>query len=221
MGDTAVARSQKLLLAGAAATIGVMVVIAVAWHRVSSPNYRFDHGQRAARQGDFELAEHYAALLASAGSPDLSRLLRGEMLLLQQEPLPALAALKSITGDGPIRLDAAYLSARCLITLRRLRDAEQLLQFVADGRPDHADARRLLASICYDQGNFTPAIHWLSEVVRLAPADGRPLRLLGLIHKDLGQWDDAILAYEQSLKADPRQQGLQELQQELTEVLVR
>ena len=199
----------------------ILVAGFAAWFRTTRPGYRLERGLQAARQGDFVKANEYANLLERAGDNDHAFLLRGETQFLQNEPLQALSTLNRIKSEGSdVHLEAVYVSGRCWIALRNLHDAERAFSYVIDARPDHVDARRGLASIYYDLGDYIKAIAVLEEVARLDPKDGRALRLIGLMYKDMQKIDEAVPAYEESLKRDPNPSDAADVRLELAECLL-
>jgi tetratricopeptide (TPR) repeat protein len=196
-------------------------------YRVTRPAYRLARGQAAAQAGDYETAEQYAQTLEQLGDKDRSLLLRGEMQVLQHQPSRALATLSQVKDTAALRLDVAFLQARCLISLSkikgqewRLREAANALLFVGGERPDHVEARRLLATIYYDQGDYPRAITLLEQVADLDPRDARAHRLIGLMFKDMEQPAEAVAAYKESLRRDPNPPDLAEIRVELAEALL-
>jgi tetratricopeptide (TPR) repeat protein len=113
------------------------------------------------------------------------------------------------------------LAGRCLILLKNPHDAERALLFAVSRNPDLADAHRWLAVIYYDMGDLRRAVPHLREVARLDPADGRPHRLIGMIFKDMEQPDDAITAYEESLRRNPHPKDEVAVREELGEALLK
>jgi tetratricopeptide (TPR) repeat protein len=169
------------------------------WYTITRPEVRLRAGQEALQQGDWERAEHLAAVLQAGGHPDHAHLLRGESLFRRREYTRALAEFNQITDQGEIRLQAAALSGQCLLYVD-LRQAEAAFRFVIDQRPDNLVAHRGLADVYYSQGALMRAVHHLEEVGRLDPADGRAHRTMGLIYKDLGQYGPAGECYEEALR---------------------
>src|SRR5207247_11209982 len=101
--------------------------------------------------GDIVQAEQYADLLEAGGAADHAHLLKGEIALARDGFTQALAHFNRIRDQGALRLQAAFLSGKCLLSLRNLRESERALLFVLDQQPDHVEAHRLLAIIYYDQ----------------------------------------------------------------------
>src|SRR5262245_14390632 len=104
---------------------GVLLLLAAAgaalawWHHMNQPAYRLRYGRDLLRKGDWKGAEHLALLLEAAGEADRARLLRGEALLRRDDFAGALEQLNGVRDPGPLRVDAALLTGRCLHGLHR------------------------------------------------------------------------------------------------------
>jgi len=99
------------------------------------------------------------------------------------------------------------------------------LQFVLSKQPDNVEAHRGLAVLYHDQGALGQALRHLQKVADLVPHDGRPLRLMGLIYKDMERFSEAVPSYEEALRRDlpahNREQAPAAVRKELAECLVR
>jgi tetratricopeptide (TPR) repeat protein len=200
-----------------------LVAAGSAWgwrYHVTRPAYRVRRAREAMRAHDWERSAALANELEQAGQPDLAYLLRGESLFRQGYHADALEQLNRIQDQGTIRLEAAALSGRCLLQLGQARQAHGAFQFVIDQQPDHVDAHRGLAAIAYDQGNLEQAVHHLRTVAELDPSDGKPYRLIGLIHKDLRHFPDAEQAYDNALRRELPAADREAAYRELAECLL-
>jgi tetratricopeptide (TPR) repeat protein len=221
-------RSSTAVRIAAGLGVAILVLALAGWrYRSTRPAFRLARGQEAARIGDFDKAERYATMLDENGDKDRSLFLRGEIQFLQHQPARALSTLSHVKDVATLRTDVAFLQAQCLLALSklpgqqwRLREAERALLFVGGERPDHADARRLLAIIYYDQGDYPLAIALLQQVADLDPQDARPLRLMGLMFKDMEQPAEAVTAYKESLRRNPNPPDLADVRIELAECLL-
>jgi tetratricopeptide (TPR) repeat protein len=205
---------------------GVLVVVAAIvggwwWRHSTKPETRLRRGQEAVRSRDFVRAEQYAELLKDAGDEDRFHLLMGEIELRQNRWSAALGHFGQVKEDGPLHVESDVLTAHCAISLRQPRLAAELLLRVLSERPDHADALRYLASIYFDQGDLGRAVGYLEQVERLDPADARTPRLRGLIHRDREEFEEAVAAYRESLRRNPRPADEAELKVELAECLMK
>ncbi|MDB5308320.1 MAG: tetratricopeptide repeat protein [Gemmataceae bacterium] len=204
----------------------VLLVLAAAgaggWrYRVTRPDYRLARGQEAVQQRDWDEVDAIADRLAAAGHPDRAYLLRGEAFHARHRPDLALAEFNQIRGEGPLRLRAATLTGRCLIDLGELKEAHRVLSYVVAEEPDNPDAHRGLAVIAYTLGQLADAVDHLERVARLDPQDGRPHRLIGLIHKDLARKEEAVDAYREALRRGLSAGVAAEVRGELAEVLMQ
>lgn len=191
------------------------------WYHATRPEVRFARGFAAAEKGDFLRAETYAEVLRTSGDLDRYRLLMAEINLRQKRPLKAIEYLQAIPPDSPVSIDAALMIARTSIGLRRPHEAAQAIGFVLLKNPDHLDAHRLLATIYYDQGDLLRTIPHLEKIAELDPKDARPLRLLGLIYRDLEKLEEAVTAYRESLHRNPHPPDEEEVRVELAVCLMR
>lgn len=191
------------------------------WYQATRPATRLRRGQEAARARDYIRAEHYADLLKNSGDNDGYHLLMGEVALQRGLFDKGLGHLMQVHDASPLHFDAAVLSARCLISLRRPRPASELLLHVISEKPTHADAHRYLATIFYDQGDLSRAVPHLEEVAKLDTKDARPLRLLGLVRRDREEHEEAAAAYRESLKRNPHPPDEAEVRVELAVSLIK
>jgi tetratricopeptide (TPR) repeat protein len=214
---------RKLLLASAWVITAVAVAGGVAaWrNHVSQPDYLLRQGETALHARDPDHAALLVDQLESAGHTDHACLLRGEIYLYRNRFAPALLEFNRIRDQGSLRRDAAAYSGQCLLQLKNPLEAMRCFEFVLSEQADQVECHRGLAVIYYDQGAMERALEHLQAVARLAPDDGRPHRLMGLIHKDMGQLALAIDSYREALKRLPPDDSLREVQDELTETLVR
>jgi tetratricopeptide (TPR) repeat protein len=214
------ARRWKL---GLAAGLSVVLILASGtwWRHTSRPGYRLQRGREALQQDDYDAAGAIADALEASGEADRARLLRGESLLRQRRFADALAALNRIRDAGELRLEAAVLSARCLLELRELRQARQAYAWVLSRDPDQIDAHRGLAAIAYDLGQLDEAVAHLERVAQLDPTDGRPHWLIGQIFKDLSQFPRAEAAYREALARQLPPASRADARRGLVEALLR
>ena len=210
---------------GTIAALAVAAMLALGgtgwWYRTSRPEYRFRTGEEAARTGNFERAERNATALEEGGQTDLALLLRGEIAYHQADAARGMAYVNQIKGEGEIRVRGAVLAARCMIALKNPREAEKALYFVLNQAPDNIEAHRWLAVIYYDQGDFKRTIPHLEEVAKLDPKDERPHFLLGSIHKDMEEADEAVKAFKESLRRRPAGPQAIETREALAEAQIK
>lgn len=210
-----------VVVATSALLIAVVAYSVRHWRQITDPDYRLKKGQEAARDGNYSEAIQYAERLEGDSQNDRALLLRGEILFHQGLFADALQTMNRIADRGAIRLQAAALQGECLINLGEVRGAEQVFLFVVSEDPRHVDAHRFLATIYYDQGDLLAAEAHLYAVAELDRNDARPHRLIGLIYKDFERFDDAVVAYEESLRRNPQVAILPALRTELAECLLK
>jgi Flp pilus assembly protein TadD len=107
-----------------------------------------------------------------------------------------------VKPEGKLRLRAAVGSGKCLLALKQFREAYRVFLVVAEEDPNNIDAHRGLGAAAYDMGQLSAAGTHLQRVADLDPTDSRPHRLIGLIHKDLSQWQQAEEAYREALRRE-------------------
>lgn len=202
---TAPTRRRRWPSVRAAWAILVALVIASAaagvWrYRVTRPGHRFEVGLEAVARHDWPTARRAADRLMDSGHADEGSVLRAEMHYAQKDPEAALAECNRVQPNGgPLHLRAAALTGKCMLNLGEPGQAQRAFAFVVRVQPDNADAHRGLAAAAYDLGQTDQAMAHLGEVARLDPADYRPHRLAGNIHKDAGSWAKAEAEYRKAL----------------------
>jgi tetratricopeptide (TPR) repeat protein len=222
--------------------LGSVLVLALAaagaafwFYRTSPLDYQLRRSEAALQENDWDKAERLAERLENSGYADQAYLLRGKILytrakpyLLADQPHQVASLLKraldefnKIRDQDEIRLEAAILSGECLLYLQQPSEAARAFSFVVRERPDCIDARRGLAAIYFDQGALTQALRQCDDWARLDPRDGRPLRFMGHIHKELDQPSEAIAAFKEALRRDLGERFREEVKENLAEVLVR
>lgn len=230
-----------LLLWGGAALLGRTWWGDAGWYLPWNDHaeFRFRCGRALLQHQDYDRVEEIALRLAADGAMDYAYLLRGEALVRQARALAehsqsaeagplfvkALTELNRIRDQGSLRRAAATLIGQAHLFLKQPVEAEHALQFVLSEEPDNIEAHRGLAALYHDQGAEGRAIHHLEAVARLDRHDGRPHRLMALIFKDMQQFDQAILSYEEALRrvlpGRNREQHPATVRKELAECLVK
>src|SRR5262245_25845685 len=180
------------------------------WYFHPQPDYRLDAAQKALRRSDRDRAEQAALVLEADGHHDQAALLQGaidfERAIHADESAAAplftkvLDELNTIRDQGAVRVQAAAIIGRCLMSLKRPIEAEHSFRFVLREEPDNVESHRGLAVIYFDQGALGSALPHLEKVAELDPQDGRPHRLMGLIYKDWDQYDLAVKCYQRGLE---------------------
>lgn len=215
-----VTRRQALRLGGVAIAVVGLVAAYWVWGRSPPPDEQLRSGRAALAAGDTTTASRIAASL-SEKHPDHARILKADIQLRQGDPQNALFLLNKVEDKGPLRREAAALAGQCLLQLQNLPEAERAFRFVLSEQPDNIDGHRGLAAVYYDQGALLKSLHHLAEVARLDPADGRPHRMMGLIHADLEARTEAVECYRAALARSLSPAAAGEVREELAEQLVK
>ncbi|MER3417383.1 MAG: hypothetical protein C4297_14410 [Gemmataceae bacterium] len=153
---------------------------------------------QAARWSAHVAAEYYRD--ASLDEPQLRR--RAQLISRS-----AIEHLKKIE-DQELIADAAFYMAQAYLQVRETGvsiptlEVVRLLRLTVDRRPELADAYRLLAALYLELGATPQAIEHLTKVAELDPRDGRPYRMLGLVHRLEERTVAAIEAYRQAWQRD-------------------
>jgi tetratricopeptide (TPR) repeat protein len=222
------------LVGGGLAALGWLRWGDSGWYFQGSADYRLRCGQKALRHGKPERAARVALLLEADGHRDQAALLQGEAFFRQGKAdadlkdlaratpwlRKAEAQFTRIRDQGDLRLESVALLGQCYVYLQQLNDARNAFEFVLANQPGHVDAHRGLAVIYFDVGALPRAIMHLEKIAQLDPGDGRPWRLLGLIHKDLKEESLAVACYRQALERDVPGQNPAQIRRELAECLV-
>ena len=185
------------------------------------PDARLRRGDAAVRARDWDSVVALADKLETTGHPDHANALRGDALLARGQPEPALAVLNRVSPESKLRARAAVAAGKCLLELKQFREAYRVFAVVADENPNNADAHRGLAAAAYDMGQLSIAGTHMHRVAELDPADPRPHRLIGLIHKDLSHWDRSEAAYRVALARGLPDGVRGEVRVELATVLIQ
>jgi tetratricopeptide (TPR) repeat protein len=225
------------LLAAGGAVVAVLGLVSwghADWYYRSGPDYRLRCGKDALAKSDPERVEQIALLLDADGYKDHAALLRAEASYAQAKPRldrgdtagaepllqRAVADLRKIRDQGPLRLEAAELSGKCSLFLHAPFEAARAFEFVLSENPDSIDAHRGLEALYYDQGAFLLAIDHAEQVAQLDPEDGRPYRHMGRIFHDLGEHGLAVGCYEKALGRNLHGQSPAIVRKELAESLL-
>jgi tetratricopeptide (TPR) repeat protein len=209
-------RSLYVLLAG------VVLAAPFAWWWITSrPEYRLKRALEAVERDDLQTAERAALQFEADGYKDYAHLLRGKMLLHEENFPAALAQLDQIEDKGNLRLEATIIVGRCYLGLRDPFQAERSFKFVSNEKPDHVEAHKGLATAYFQQGAYVRAIQHAEQWAKLTPRDGKPHRFIGFFYRDLEMCEQAIPAYQEALKRDLAAHVAEEVRLELAECQIK
>jgi tetratricopeptide (TPR) repeat protein len=209
------------VLGGAAVVLIGIAAATLAW-RPEKPQLKFARALAALDAKRYQdVPRELEGLQGAEGFEPHRSYLEGELLLHQGQPFPALNAFGRSVNHAELRVRSLTSAGRALYQLRRFYDSIGLLNQAIEADPRAVEAHRLLASAYYDLGLTRDAENHLLFTADLAPDDPRPHRLLGLMYKDFENYDDAIRAYEESLRRSAQQSDVEEIRLELAECLVK
>jgi tetratricopeptide (TPR) repeat protein len=140
--------------------------------------------------------------------------------------VPALAELDEL-ADAPdlekpdLKFHALLLRGEAWHRLGRHLEAQTALLAALQIDEDAVDAHRWLGASYYDLGAIHQAVHHLKRTAELDPADQRPPRLLGLIHKDYERFEEAAGFYAESLRRKNDQPDWEEVRLEMASCQVK
>jgi predicted Zn-dependent protease len=177
-----------------------MVALAGGWrYRVTRPDYRLNRGEEAVRERDWVTAKELADTLEGTGYPDRAYWLRAQLFYARRQPQAALAECDRVRDEGALGISATLLAGKCLLDLEELIEAKRRFLIVIKAQPDNVDARRGLAVIAYDLGQYSEAVEQIEHVIRLEPEDARPHRFMGEIYRDSADTEKAVAEFQQAL----------------------
>jgi tetratricopeptide (TPR) repeat protein len=128
---------------------------------------------------------------------------------------PGIDELAKLQDRPQFQARAQTLIGEAWYYLGRHVEAQTALHQALEADPTAIDAHRWLAASYYDMGAVPGALHHLNRTAELDPSDYRPLRLLGLVHKDYERYEDAIPMYEESLRRKADQSDWDQVRREL------
>jgi len=178
-------------------------------------------GRSALARGDWDKVREVAEQLERAGYQQHSRLLRAEWLWNRGEVASALALAEGVQAEGRLRIEAAVIVGKCLLTLENRQEAFRVFRWVVEQDAEQVDAHRGLAALAYDLGQWHQAEWHLRRVAELDRQDPRPYRLLGLMYKDLSRWEEAESAYRAAWERGVEGAMRVDVALELAEVLLQ
>jgi tetratricopeptide (TPR) repeat protein len=206
--------------------VAVLIALAAvaAWQFISprpAPTAK-ERGWAAVRSGDWVAARQAIRELRQAPATEAeSTLLHASILLKKGFPYPALDELEKVKADAGVQERALTLTGEAWYALGRHIEAQNALNLALEKNPDAVDAHRWLAASYYDMGAITDALVHLQRIAELDPSDQRPLRLIGLIYKDYERYEDAVPAYQESLRRKSDQPDWAQVRQELAACLIK
>jgi tetratricopeptide (TPR) repeat protein len=116
----------------------------------------------------------------------------------------ALSALGAVVRLDETNVDARKLAAEIWVEQGDVERALALYQEIIAIAPQKADGYILSGQLLFDEGQYEQASVFFEQALQCNPTQSRwILKMLGSSHAALGQWPEAVEAYEQALREDP------------------
>ncbi len=148
-------------------------------------------------------------------------ILQGRLFLDAQKLMAAQQAFSEAVDNSAYASIAQFWLGAVTYAMRDTQSAEQYWQQALQGLPNDPSVHRSLAMLYYDRGAIDGAVFHLQNVAKLDPSDARPLRLLGLIHKDYEKYAEAVQFYRQALARGLVAVTREQVHVELVECLIK
>jgi len=142
-------------------------------------------------------------ILRDAPDRPVVNLLRGNLALLEADPLRALDHLLRAEAAGPPRLETKLAIGRVHLALERWHDAERIFRSALETDQDNHAAHTGLARACYGRGDASAAADAAMTAVSLHFEDPAAHYVLGAALARLGNLDRAVRAFQTSLALRP------------------
>ena len=190
-------------------TLGLALAVAVIWRLQAgagdTPADHFRKGWQAfVDKNDVELEKRCRRLLAMKRYKSHAEVLHAALYIREKRYRDALNICQQWgSQQEDTRSAAMTIAALGMLKVGTRNESLSLFVQAAIQDPDNLIAHRNAGSMFYDLGAMDLSIRHLSEVSRLAPADARPHRLMGLINKDFGRYQSAVVDYEECQKRNP------------------
>lgn len=119
----------------------------------------------------------------------------------------AIAEFAKALEQSPDLFEARLGTARALIEAGRLAEAEKACLELVRTHDRDWRGHHLLGRVYFDRGESSRAIEPLRRVVDLTPDNARAVRNLGTAFYRLDRFEDAVLAYRQSIEIQPHDEA--------------
>ncbi len=125
--------------------------------------------------------------------------------------------LRIWSRSGSAAMDMLYRRGEGALDEGDLNMAIGHLTALTDHAPDFAAGWQLRAVAFYMDGDFGPALADIAKTLELEPRHFGALTQLGTLLEELGDDENALRAYSESLKINPHQQEAEDAVQRLTQ----
>ena len=147
--------------------------------------------------------------------------LRGALLLRDDQPIAALAELRTSSDHPDLELDSLVLAGQALYQMGLAGNAKLHWEKALWLDPNCLDALRWLGVLAYDIGASEQAIGQFQRVSEIDPSDARAERMIGMIHWMNDRPELAIEHYRESLRRSVEQPDVDDIRLELAECQVK
>ena len=131
------------------------------------------------------------------------RLRRAQAMLRVGQAASAEKGLRALQAESPGEVDCLWLLGVALLDQSRIEDSVALLERVLQSAPGFAEARVDLARALRRAGCAAQSREELRRVLEELPHHHRAWLAYGDVLVDLGQYDDARIAFERARRTDP------------------
>lgn len=168
-------------------------------------------GRRSILEAEIRTRDYKAAeqLLAEEAARDPGSqpilLVLANVLFLDGKHLNCAVVLKKAEKLAPLDERNRFLLALSYVTIGRLNWAGPEFERLAQASPSNAVYRYWLARIAYRKMNIESAVAHAQKAIQLDPAFMKAYDQLGLCYEALGDWDQAIKAFQQAIGLNAQQ----------------
>lgn len=126
------------------------------------------------------------------------------------EDASAAGRLDAYCQRGTMSTDAAIASATAMHSVGRFEAAASIYEFLSEADPEHPDVAGMLGLARHHQGRNLDAIVNLQRAVALAPHRAVHWFNLGVVYREMENFDEAISAFKRVLDIDSEVRGANE-----------
>jgi tetratricopeptide (TPR) repeat protein len=131
----------------------------------------------------------------------------GEMLLESKKFADAIPRLEESYKTTPDNQNRVALALAYVFT-QQLDKAQPLLDQAAAAEPGNFDVRMAYARVLRDRKQFAPAARQFYEAAKLKPAEAKPWTELGDMLYSMGDYPQALAAFDNALKTGDNSAGI-------------
>ena len=156
------------------------------------------------RSGDFQSAiDNVEVLLGKGVKEPVLYLLLGSAYLGKKDPVKAEEALLKYLEKNPEDSRGKYLFGVALLAQGKKAEAVRYFDETLNATPPVMDSLAQLVTIDIADKNPDSALKRVTKQIETAPADSELYRLLGMVHIERKESDQAEAAYLKAIEIDP------------------